>query len=63
LDDSYDTAKYPIKTNEVHRPFSQFTITAIFGIKLATRGSAYSVQSTSCEMQTMGHLGDLGALP
>ena len=33
---------------------------AIFGIK---RGSAYSLHSTSYEMQNMGLLGDLGADP
>ena len=36
---------------------------AIFGIILANRGSVYSAQSASYEVQKIGSLGDLGAWP
>ena len=41
----------------------QYTGYAIFDTILAKTESAYSVQSTSYEMENMGYLGDLGTCP
>jgi len=43
--------------------FAIYCYVAIFGIILAKRGSVYSAQSASYEVQNSGSLGDLGAWP